>query len=168
MAIDATVGGASANSYLTVAAADLLAASELGRDMKAWVAATVDEKEAALLRATEEVDAEVGRVAYPATTTQALLFPRRDDYVQATGIYYVPGRLQRATILQAAFLLRNADLLDDAVSFRARGLQNFSNPDGTSGQLADDASFGRMHPRAQALLTSFAAEGAVIATIIPT
>ena len=62
MAIDATIAGASANSYLTVAAADALAASELGRDMKAWTAATTDEKEAALVRATEEVDAEVGRV----------------------------------------------------------------------------------------------------------
>ena len=165
MAIDATVAGASANSYLTVAAADLLAASELGRDMKAWSAATVEEKEAALVRATEEVDAEVGRVVYPATATQSLLFPRRTDYVGS--IYFIPARLARATILQAAFLLRNADLLDDAVSFRARGLSNFSNPDGTSGQLADDPSFGRLHPRARSLLVEFA-EGSVVATIIPT
>lgn len=165
MAIDATVAGASANSYLTVADADVLAASELGRDMRAWASATVEEKEAALIRATDEIDADVGRVAYPATTTQALLFPRRFD-VEASA-YFIPARLQRATILQAAFLLRNADVLDDAVAFRARGLSNFSNPDGTSGQLADDPGYGRMHPRAKALLTEFA-EGSVIGIIVPT
>lgn len=165
MAIDATVAGASANSYLTIAAADALASSELGRDMKAWAAATTDEKEAALIRATDEIDADIGRVAYPATTTQALLFPRRTDVVSSS--YVLPTRLQRAVILQAAFLLRNADTLDDAVAFRARGLSNFSNPDGTSGQVADDPSFGRMHPRAKALLTEFA-EGSVIGIIVPT
>jgi hypothetical protein len=167
MVLDATVAGASANSYLTIAAADALATSDLGRDAETWLAATTDQKEAALLRATDEIDGDVGRVVTRATTGQLLLFPRYEDRAADGTTLILPGRLLRATYLQAAFLLRNAKLLDDAASFRARGLTNFSNPDGTGGQVADDPSFGTMHPRAKALLTEFA-EGSVVGIIIPT
>lgn len=167
MPLDASVGGSAATSYLTVAAADLLASSDLGRDAKTWLAATTDEKVAALIRATDEIDSEIGRVVNPATATQALLFPRADDLALDGVTRILPIRLQRAVYLQAAFLLRNANVLDDAASFRARGLTNFSNPDGTSGQVADDPGFGRLHPRARALLTEFA-EGSVIGIIVPT
>ena len=163
--LDATVAGASANSYLTVEAADAIASTDLGLNAKEWLAATLDVKEAALLRATEEVDAEIGRVVDPGTGTQALLFPRSVDYVGASWV--LPSRLQRATYLQAAYLLKNATVLDQAASFRARGLSNFSNPDGTSGQVSDDPSFGALHPRAKALLGEFT-EGSVVGIIIPT
>jgi hypothetical protein len=167
MAIDATVGGASANSYLTIVAADAFAASDLGTNAKAWLAATTDEKEAALLRATFEIDSNIGRVVNPGSTTQALLFPRAEDLLADGVTWFLPIRLQRAAYLQAAYVLQNATVLDQAASFRARGLSNFSNPDGTGGQLSDDPGFGLLHPRAQALLEPLA-EGSVIGIIIPT
>lgn len=164
--IDATPGGASANSYLTVAEADTFAQSDLGLMAREWLSATDDTKEAALIRATDEVDEEVGRVVASSTRTQALLFPRYVDRTDA-GSFYLPPRLKRATYLQAAFLLKAADTLDGAAQMRARGLSNFANPDGVSGQLSGDASFGRMHPRVRVLLGEFT-EGSVIGIIIPT
>lgn len=166
MAIDATISGASSNSYLTVAEADSFANSDLGQNAKDWLSATDDTKEAALIRATDEIDGEVGRVSASALTTQALLFPRYTDR-NAAGALILPSRLKRATYLQAAFLLKVADTLDRAAEMRARGLSNFSNPDGVSGQLSDDVNFGRLHPRARILLGDFT-EGSVIGIIVTT
>lgn len=166
MALDATVAGSDANSYLTVAAADALAASDLGGNAKEWAAATVEDKEAALIRATDEIDAAVVRTV-PYSTTQALLFPRLTDVDSLGGLPELPTRLQKATYLQASFLVKNADLLDQAASRRARGLVNFSNPDGTSGQVATSPGWGTLHPRVESMLDEFTA-GSVVATIIPT
>lgn len=162
MTVDATVAGLASNSYLDVAAADALAASDLGRNAKAWNAATIEDKEAALIRATAEIDEYVGTVpiVYAAAYLgrgQALLFPRSIDVyglydVGPSGTPYIPVRLARATYLQAAHLLRNADLIDDAQSNRARGLVNFANPDGTGGTLSDKADFGRLNDRTVALI----------------
>lgn len=165
--LDATVAGASANSYLTVAEADSLAASDLGSFAEGWRAATADTKEAALIRATDEIDGEVGRVVYRATREQALLFPRVEDLALDGQTRILPTRLQRAVYLQAAYLVKNAELLDQAASFRARGLSNFANPDGTSGQVASDPGFGAIHPRVRSLLAEFE-QGATIGIIIPT
>jgi hypothetical protein len=167
MALDATVAGASANSYLTVAAADAFAASDLGRNAKDWLAATSEDKEAALIRASEEIDGTVGRVESYAVLGQALLFPRLIDTELDGTTPKLPKTLQKATYLQAAYLIHNANLLDDAAARRARGLVNFSNPDGTSGQVATDASWGTLHPRVDRMLDEFTS-GAVVATIIPT
>lgn len=166
MALDATVAGSAANSYLTVADADALAAADLGGNAKEWVEATVETKEAALIRATDEIDSTVVRTV-PYSTTQALLFPRLIDVDSIGGSPELPTRLQKATYLQASFLVKNADLLDHAATRRARGLVNFANPDGTSGQLADSPSFGNLHPRVEMMLDEFTA-GSVVATIIPT
>lgn len=164
MVLDATVAGSSANSYLTVAAADVFAAEDLGRNAKAWAEADTETKEAALIRATDEIDGVIVRTV-PYESSQALLFPRLVD--QRDSAPYLPARLLKATYLQASFIVRNAELLDDAASRRARGLVNFSNPDGTSGQVAERASFGTLHPRVESMLDEFTA-GAVVATIIPT
>lgn len=164
MVLDATVAGSSANSYLSVAAADAFADADIGRLKDAWAAATVETKEAALIRATDEIDAQIVRTI-PYASEQALLFPRLTD--QANSAPYLPTRLQKATYLQAIFLVENAKLLDDAAARRARGLVNFSNPDGTSGQVATSPGFGTLHPRVEAMLDEFTA-GAVVATIIPT
>jgi hypothetical protein len=166
MVLDATIAGASANAYLTVAEADVFAASDIGKFATDWLSATVDTKEAALVRATDEIDGEVGRVVYRATAEQALLFPRAEDRT-TLGAWLLPVRLRRAVYLQAAFLVANANVLDQAASFRARGLSNFSNPDGTGGQVADDPGFGALHPRVRTLLVEYA-EGATIGIIIPT
>ncbi len=164
MPLDATVGTASANSYLSVAAADLLAQSDLGRAPKDWLAATDDEKEAALTRATEEIDAHLSRVAYAYAPTQALLFPRAEDVVSSAAV--IPLRIQRATYRQAVYLIRNASLIDDAASRRARGMLNFSNPDGTGGQVSTDGSFGRLDPTVERTLVQY--EGGTVAAVIET
>lgn len=80
--IDATVGGALADSYLSVAAADALAARDLGSAALRWLQATttVAMKERALVRATREIDAHLlTSGGTPYTATQALLYPRTVD-----------------------------------------------------------------------------------------
>jgi hypothetical protein len=168
--LDATVAGAASNSYLTVADAHSFADADLGKNAKAWTEATADEQEAALQRATEEIDVYVGRVASPFDVTapvQKLLFPRSIDVDPVTSLPYIPARVRRATYLQAAFLLVNADMIDEAASRRARGLVNFSNPDGTGGQIATDAEFGTLHPKVVGYLGEVIGD-AVIADIVTT
>lgn len=164
MALDATVAGSAANSYLTAVEADAFAVADLGSNAKAWLEATDEDKDAALIRATDEIDSTIVRTT-PYDSDQALLFPRFSDVNGSTP--YLPTRLKKATYLQASFLVKNASLLDDAASRRARGLVNFSNPDGTSGQVAANPGWGALHPRVEAMLDEFTA-GSVVATIIPT
>lgn len=166
MAVIATVAAADANSYLDVASADAFAALELGSLPKAWLKATSEDREAALIRATAEIDEHVGATVAVWDTAQALRFPRSED-VDDVGDPVIPARVSRATFLQAAYLLANVDILDAAASRRARGLANFSNPDGTSGQLADDRDYGRFHPRVIGLLDDVVG-GAIIGTIVTT
>lgn len=182
MTVDTTVAGADSNSYLDVAGADALAASELGGNAKAWRAATIEDKEAALIRATAEIDEFVGAppravVAGPPYTRrpfvasglapyapdQGLTFPRAYD-LDPTDEPIIPARIARATFLQAAYLIVNADLIDEAGSRRARGLTSFSNPDATGGTISDKRDFGRLHPRVEALLGDVAG-GAVVGWI---
>lgn len=163
MAVDTTVAGTSANSYLDVAGADAFASTELGKLAKAWRNATIEDKEAALLRATAEIDEYTGSGSTLFLTTQALRFPRLLD-VDAAAVPFIPVRVRRATFLQASYLLANADVLDDAATRRARGLVNFSNPDGTGGQLADSRDYGRLHPRVEGLLADTVG-GAVVGWI---
>lgn len=155
MAIDATVAGASANSYLTVAEADALAASDLGPQAERWVAAatTVDLKERALRRATREIDAFLAD--HPVarySLTQTLRFPRSTDITGDPATPFLPRTLKDATYEQAAYLVSNAKLLDEAASRRAHGLFSYSNPDGTGGSVSVNPAFGRLSPDVEALL----------------
>lgn len=156
MALVADVAGATSNSYLSVADADAIAQAEaLGSNVKRWREATLDTKEAALIRATSEIDDFVGfSNPYDPTTPQRLLFPRAGDVDPVTSAAIIPRSLQRATFLQAAYLLANADEIDESMARRARGLTNFSNPDGTGGSLSDTETYGVMHPAAKAALGS--------------
>ena len=69
----ATAGSSSANSYLTVAAADGLADDRLGT--LAWATATTDNKGRALITATRYLD-QLEWLGSRASTTQALAWPR--------------------------------------------------------------------------------------------
>jgi Putative DnaT-like ssDNA binding protein len=89
MTIDATVGGALADSYIDVATADAFAAADYGRAASTWQGtASTDSKERVLKRATREVDAYlrssgvVGRF----NSLQTRLYPRPVDTVSALGI----------------------------------------------------------------------------------
>lgn len=164
MPLDATVAGAAADSYLTVAAADAFAESDFGPNAEKWRTATTEDKEGALRRATRDIDVTIGRVIAAYSSEQALLFPRSVDLIAGTSDPMLPPRIKLATYLQASYLLRNAKVLDDAASFRARGLANFSNPDGTGGQVAE-RGFGRLHPDVEVITSEFS-EGSVVGTIV--
>jgi len=74
MSLDATVGGANSNSYLTRAEADAYWASRLFREV--WDDAEPADKDAALQWATRLIDAVFIWTGVAATSTQALGWPR--------------------------------------------------------------------------------------------
>lgn len=170
MALDATVAGASANSYLTVAAADALATADLGRQSALWLdAATTDAvKEAALQRATREIDGHFPTtgmwVRYDAD--QALLYPRPQDATGSPLTPYIHPAVQLACYHQAAYLVKNADAIDDAAARRARGLFSFSDSEG-GGSVAIDPTFGLLSPQAAADLAPLRAGGRGTLSSVP-
>jgi hypothetical protein len=125
--IDATVGSASANSYLTLAEADaLVEAMVLGTDAAQWDSGNTDSRNRALTAATQRLDRE-RFLGARATDTQALQWPRTgvrkpDTYVNtyATGFPFrisddyftdteIPNQIQRAQIELAVYLHNNKD-----------------------------------------------------------
>lgn len=73
MALVATVGGATADSYVTVAAADAHFDTRL--NVTAWTGASTADKERALKTATREIDLSAFQGS-PTDTVQALAWPR--------------------------------------------------------------------------------------------
>lgn len=137
MAIDSTIAGADAESYLGTADADALAAVDFGPEREWWLDAGLADKELALKRATDELDdwLQTGWPRY--STTQALLFPRLIDYSGTPAVAFIPPKVGRATYYQAAFLMRNARVLAAADTRRARGAQSVSEPNMSYTQRAE-------------------------------
>jgi len=73
MVLDATVGGATANSYVTNAEAVAYMGTHLYAS--AWLALPSAEQDTSLMMATRLIDTSVCFVGTSATTTQALRFP---------------------------------------------------------------------------------------------
>lgn len=106
MAFDATVGGAGANSYVTMAAASLFLEGRLHIDD--WTEASATEREAALMWATRLLDQQVRWSGHPATPTQALAWPMngmQDRYGRYISNTIVPPIIQEATAIYALALL---------------------------------------------------------------
>lgn len=103
--IDATVGGAAANSYITLAEAENYAQTEL--DISAWTGATTDRKNRSLVSATRYIDF-LQFIGERASTTQALDWPRSD--VETSERTYpsnaIPSEIKRATFDVALALLQ--------------------------------------------------------------
>lgn len=74
MALDATVGGASSNSYVTLVEANAHFAE---KEETAWNGSDA-KKEAALIHATEWLDASYRFIGSIVSTSQALSWPRKD------------------------------------------------------------------------------------------
>jgi len=74
MALDATVGGATANSYVTVAEASAYFANRLHGD--AWSASTNQYEAEALITASQQLDWYITWKGTKASVTQALDWPR--------------------------------------------------------------------------------------------
>lgn len=108
--VTATVGSASANSYITVATGDDMAGLYLGT--LAWSSATTDNKGRALIMATRYLD-ELDWIGSRATTTQALAWPRTDascgDWDFASTV--IPQPIKQATFDLAEALLTTPTLL---------------------------------------------------------
>ncbi len=95
-AIDATLGGTSANSYVTLAAANTY--FETVPDSSTWVNKTDDQKNRALISATRWIDA-LSFYGDRCTETQALKWPRDEYKVDGLELSCstIPGGIQIAT-----------------------------------------------------------------------
>ena len=137
--IDATAGGANANSYLTLTDAQAIVDGMVeDADVTAWASATDDQKNRALYTATQRLDRE-RFIGARATNTQALQWPRTgvrrpDTYVNtyATGFPFrisedyfseeeIPDQVKRAQVVLAVYLNNNKD------GIGLSGLEDFKN-----------------------------------------
>lgn len=153
MALDATPGGALSDSYLSVAAADALAGNDVGPEVVRWIAATNAEKEAALRRATRDLDAYLRTGWRRYSTAQALLFPRSIDVTG--GGPFIPRALELATYEQATYVLMNAGVMDRAATRRARELQTVAEPNTSYTRPQDDDPMSHLSPAALHYLEGF-------------
>lgn len=123
MALDTTTGGATAESYITVADAD---AYFLARGVTAWAALTTAAKEAALRKSTDYmVQTYISRWSgVRVTSTQALDWPRAwvDLADNITNLAYINGAYVDSTTIpvpvqracaELALKASSADLLAD-------------------------------------------------------
>ena len=125
--IDATTGGASANSYMTLAQADAYVEAMISSsDVSKWSTGTDDTRNRALTAAAQRLDRE-RFLGARATDTQSLQWPRTgvrkpDTYVNtyATGFPFrisedyftdteIPDQIKRAQIELAVYLHNNPD-----------------------------------------------------------
>jgi hypothetical protein len=137
--IVATPGAADANSYLTLAAAQLIIDGFVqDADVTAWATATTDQKNRALFSATQRLDRE-RFLGARATDTQALQWPRTgvrkpDTYINTYAVgfpfrittdYYtdseIPQQVQYAQVVLAAYLNNNPD------GIGLSGLEDYKN-----------------------------------------
>ena len=125
--IDATVGGASANSYITLSDANAIVEGLiLDDDVTAWDGSSTDNKNRALYTAAIRVDRE-RFLGARVTDTQALQWPRTgvrkpDTYINtyATGFPFrittdyftdteIPEQVKKAQVILAVYLNNNRD-----------------------------------------------------------
>ena len=139
VSIDATAGGASANSYMTLAQADAYVEAMISSaDVTKWGTGNDDSRNRALTAAAQRLDRE-RFLGARATDTQALQWPRTgvrkpDTYVNtyATGFPFrisedyftdeeIPDQIKRAQIELAVYLHNNVE------GISLGGLEDFKN-----------------------------------------
>ena len=127
ISIDATVGGASANSYLTLSDAnDIIDGLVEDDDVTAWASATDDQKNRALYTAAQRIDRE-RFLGARATDTQSLQWPRTgvrkpDTYINTYAVGFpfrittdyftdteIPDQIKKAQAILAVYLNNNKD-----------------------------------------------------------
>lgn len=114
--LDATIGGASANSYATVAEADTYFDERMGT--ADWDGASADDKARALIMATRRIDQESfeGVKADIDPEDQALEWPREGAAGPDGHVWdhdEMPPRIQQATYELALVILGDNGFLDD-------------------------------------------------------
>lgn len=117
--IDTTFAGADAVSYATVAAADSYHSLRVRPE---WAAVTAVAKEAALIRATDEIEASFRADGTAKTDTQALQWPRQNQTA-------IPANVIKATIELARHMLTD----DPAQKVERQVAQQSESMDGLGG-----------------------------------
>jgi hypothetical protein len=166
--IIATLCAENANSYITVADADLYFAARLNAG--AWETASVGDKEKALVTACRHIETCRLRVerrglelTSPVIATQALSFPRLRD-VNALGTYIIPERVLQAQCEEALALLAFGADQARRAALQAGGVSGFST-DGLSESYREGAgSHPLISAEARQLLMPFLQATGVIAT----
>ena len=105
LVLDATVGGANSNSFITVEEADEIASYEL--DSTTWSATALEDKIRALINSTYEINV-LDWVGERATATQALAWPRTraDINGRTVSSTEIPREIKQATYEHAVTILK--------------------------------------------------------------
>ncbi len=156
--IDATAGGANANSYITLAQADAYVEAMISStDVSKWDTGNTDSRNRALAAAAQRLDRE-RFLGARATDTQSLQWPRTgvrkpDTYVNtyATGFPFrisddyftdeeIPDQIKRAQIELAVYLKNNTDgiSLSGLNDFKSVQIGNLSVTPDKSGAIGAD------------------------------
>ena len=152
--IDATVGGANANSYLTLAAAQAIIDGFVqDADVQHWNSGNDDSRNRALFTATQRLDRE-RFLGARATDTQALQWPRTgvrkpDTYINTYAVGFpfrittdyftdteIPPQIKYAQAVLAVFLHNNTDALG------LSGLEDYKNVKIGSLDVTPNVGFG--------------------------
>ena len=150
--IDATVGGANANSYITLTDANALVEAMISSaDVQKWTTGNTDSRHRALAAATQRLDRE-RFLGARTNDTQALQWPREgvrkpDTYVRSftTGFpfrltedYYtnteIPDQVKRAQVELAVYLHNNVE------GISLSGLEDFKSVKVGSIEVTPDKS----------------------------
>lgn len=128
-----TVGGATSNSYLSVADATALLDLRLGSS--AWTDANTDDKGRALIMATKDIDGNRFS-GYPIASDQALEWPRN---IQKEALDQIPVDVKQACAEQALWVLQNASTggRSDRQQLQSQGVSSY-----TIGNLSETFSGG--------------------------
>lgn len=167
MALDATLGGADSNSYLTLDEADTYFEDRLHVDV--WDAASDADKDNALvtacrlieahrLKVRREADPAFGDVLAPMTPGQALAFPRYGDDGK------VPVPVWQAQCEEAIALLSGGEDGDQRANLQAGGVTAFSTIglSETFGTRLDTSPL--LSARARKLIAPFVSRAGSLAT----
>ena len=122
MSLDATLAGASSNSYITLAEAETF--SSQFYNLTAWSTATSGNQEAALMEACTEIESYRLRFN-PSVSTQALHFPRDIDY-DSTGVYIIPTAIKKVQFLIAVNILETRSMEQKAQELKNAGVSSYS------------------------------------------
>ena len=164
MALDATVGGASSNSYVTLAEAEANFAERLRGE--AWSGASEADKEKALLTASRHLERcrywDGGGPAF-ADPRQALTFPRKRD-TDAAGDYIIPTRVKQAQCEEALALLSRGAEQERRRALQAAGVTSFSVAGLSESYAPGAAQLVLESAEARALLAGYVCKGGVLAT----
>ncbi len=158
LTLDATVGGAAANSYLTLAQAAAYFDARLHAD--AWEAADPVDRERSLVQATRRLD-RLPWVGRATTTTQRLAWPRSgvrtpEGVLHATDT--LPTVLQEATA-ELALALLAAGTTDPVADDPLAGLTSVSLGPLSFSKSATPASDADLPVVVRRLLAPYAAAG---------